>query len=179
MDNPSIPVINLQWSRINIEDNLLFVLSELVDDTPAQIMGYFMDRAVEVARCPSNCFRKSWDQSKLKYVRTTVGNEEGLCITVLRGYYPSTPIAFKMTVCVSPNYAGDENEKAVVAKIAMIAESKRWTSLNFEDVADATTRESLIGDHVFNPKLVRPKALTPTGATPQHYKKDKKKATAR
>lgn len=62
------PKIDEKSSRVYVDDNLLFVLTELTGDAPSQVMGYFMDRAVEVARCPSNCFRKVYDPNKQKYV---------------------------------------------------------------------------------------------------------------
>lgn len=103
-------------------------------------------------------------------------------MVVLRGFYPSTPIAFKLIVIVSSVGWAKLSEAAEIrlhVNVAMIDTAKAWAALNFNEIVDASTRESLIGDRVYSPKIKRPKALTPTGAIPQHYRPRKKRASPR
>lgn len=157
--------LNLKNSDIGISSGLLFVLSELTGHSTTKIMGYFMDRGREMASCPSNVFEVSRGRRE-----PVVDYSHGVAarISVLRGFYPGTCIGYKLCAFIS--------SKSLNLWVSPLIDTKQKIITDLQKLSEAVAEEMLLGDATFNPPLAKPRVLTPTGATPQPYrKKDKKR----
>ena len=145
-----------------INEGLIFVLTEITKHSPAKIMGYFMDRGLEISTCPTNVFKRG--QGKRPAIPSV---EQDGKILVLRGYYPNTCISYKLSVFTGSSY--------IKAWVEPIIKNSRYISKDFQFIREAVASESLLDEVTFKMEPSRPKAMTPTGATPQHFRKTTKK----
>lgn len=150
-------------SRVHCNEGLLFVLRELTGHSVSAIMGHFMDCAVEAIGCPSNIKTRKRDQVS------------GFKILVIRGFYPATPVMYKLAVFVLDADDPSPYVKPQITVYAkLVAKTNRNISKTLVDLADAAMRESLVGDTTQD-KIRAPKTMTPKGATLRRYKSTKSK----
>lgn len=146
---------------VQVEDGLLFILTELTNLSLPRIMAYFADRSSELLNCKSNVSHRKWDPTKHGYV-TTILSTDNSKIVVLRGYFPNTPIAYKLTLY--------DDDRGWNARARAIPNTKQDTIATVDTIRDAVAKEDLLGDNMPTPHFARPRPLTPSGASPQHYR---------
>jgi len=172
--------INLDASSVTVKDQLLFILKELTGQTCTTIMTYFMELATSAVNSPSNCHRMRFNSPSGKMRRETLAGEIfSPKVLVIRGYYPNTPISYKLSLFVHHLPASNTVTVDAWTDILYVKKTPHRQANTFKSLVESSLTESMLSHVTYDPPVKQPRILTPTGVKSQPYRRKKGKRAIR
>lgn len=154
--------------------NLVVLISDTLQIHTNDVLAKFDDLIAKMIDCPPNLTRRPYSKKSDPKDQ----QEIGIPIRVLRGYYPGTPIFFKIVVTDFQSLGA--RHPRYRAKVMPYRVRKSTTRhFNTAELREQVAEKELLGSYTatvdFGLPKRRPRVMTPKGMKPLKLKLSKKK----
>lgn len=158
---------------LSVSPNLIFLISKYLNIHTSEVLAVLDGIIHNAVNCPPNLTRRPFSKKNADPNDYKVE----LPIWVIRGFFPETPIFFKMVIADLEQYATDRQFKYRVKIQLPHNFYNGMVRVNTKKIRDDAAEKEILGDFLSEELSIKiPRCMTPKGMKPlkMRLRKDKK-----